>query len=97
MVVIFTKFDGLVSQEYAKLDIKDWNDRLKTAKDNAKKTFQQVYEHSVMNTEYPPKVHVQLGGGSDLQLMEEQNLMFDRYAQDREELPRVDSGDCICN
>ena len=63
LVVIFTKFDGLVKQEHAKLDnIIDWKDRLKKAKDNAKETFQQVYESSVMSTEYPPKVHVQLGG-----------------------------------
>ena len=62
-MVIFTKFDGLISQEYAKLDnIKDWKDRLKKAEDNTNKTFQQIYEHSVMNTEYPPKAHVQLGG-----------------------------------
>ena len=64
-MVVFTKFDCLVSQEYAKLDnIKDWKDRLKEAKANAKKTCQQVYESSVMDTEYPPKVHVQLGGRS---------------------------------
>ena len=40
----------------------DWKDRLKEAKDNAKKSFQQVYESSVMSTEYPPKAYVQLGG-----------------------------------
>ena len=65
LVVVFTKFDGLETQEYAKLNnINDWTDRWKEAKDNAKKTFEQVYESSVMNTEYPPKVHVQLGGRS---------------------------------
>ena len=70
-MVIFTKFDGLIKQEHAKLDnLKDWKDRLKKAEDNAEKTFQQVYMSSVMNTEYPPKVHVQLRGGIDLQLLE---------------------------
>ena len=65
LVVIFTKFDGLVKQEHAKLDnIRDWKDRLKKAEDNAKNTFQQVYEKSVMNTEHPPKAHVLLGGRS---------------------------------
>ena len=63
-MVIFNKFDGLVTQEYAKLDNSmDWKDRFKEAENNAKKTCQQVYESSVMSTEYPPKVHVQLGGG----------------------------------
>ena len=63
LVVIFTKFDGLLKQEHAKLDNNmDWKDRLKEAKDNAKKSFQQVYESSVMSTEYPPKAYVQLGG-----------------------------------
>ena len=41
----------------------DWKDRFKEAENNAKKTCKQVYESSVMNTEYPPKGHVQLGGG----------------------------------
>jgi hypothetical protein len=64
LVVIFTKFDGLVMQEYVKLDNNmDRKDRFKEAEDNAKKTFQQVYESSVMSTECPPKVHVVLGGG----------------------------------
>ena len=98
LVVIFTKFDGLITQELAKLDdMKDWNDRLKKAEDNANKTFQLIYEDSVMNTEYPPKVYVQLGGGTHLQFMEETKIMFDRYGQVREELSRVDSGDCKCN
>jgi hypothetical protein len=74
-VVIFTKFDGLIKQEHANLDNpkdwKDWKDRLKKAEHNAKKTFQQVYKSSVMNTVYPPKAHVQLRGGIDLQLLEQ--------------------------
>ncbi|KAF8654883.1 hypothetical protein AX14_008223, partial [Amanita brunnescens Koide BX004] len=60
-VVIFTKFDGLIKQEHAKLDnLKDWKDRLKKAEDNAEKTFQQVYMSSVMNTEYPPKIMLRI-------------------------------------
>ena len=71
-MVVFTKFDGLIKQEHAKLDnIENWKDRLKKAEDNAKKTFHQVYESSVMDTEYPPKAYVQLGGGSDLQSVEQ--------------------------
>ena len=64
-MVIFTKFDGLVTQEYVKLhNIRHWEDRWKEAEDNAKNTFQQIYEKIVMNTEHPPKVHVLLGGMS---------------------------------
>ena len=70
-MVIFTKFDGLIKQEHAKLDnLNNWEDRLRKAEDNAKKTFQQVYKSSVMNTEFPPKVHVQLRGGIELQFLE---------------------------
>ena len=86
-MVVFTKFDGLVSQEYAKLDnINNWKDRLKEAKENAKKTFQQVYASSVMNTEYPPKVHVQLGGRAQQSTLfwDKVMIMIGRYAQARE-------------
>ena len=41
----------------------DWKDRFTEAENNAKKTCKQVYESSVMSTEYPPNGHVQLGGG----------------------------------
>ena len=68
-MAIFTKFDGLVTKEYGKLDddIKSDEDRWKKAEDNAQDTVQQLYDR-VMNTQYPPKVHLQLRGGSDLQL-----------------------------
>ena len=71
-MAIFTKFDGLVTQEYGKLDddIESDEDRWKKAEDNAKNTFQQLYDQ-IMNTRYPPKVHVQLRGGGDLQFLEQ--------------------------
>ena len=70
LIVIFTKFDGLITQELAKLDDKmDWKDRLKKAEDNAKMTFKLLYEDRIMDTECPPKVYIQLGGGTHLQFM----------------------------
>ena len=70
LVAIFTKFDGLVTKEYGKLDddFESDEERWKKAEDNAENTFQQLYNR-IMNTQYPPKAHVQLRGGSDLQLI----------------------------
>ena len=71
LVAIFTKFDGLVTKEYGKLDdIENDEDRWEKAEDIAKNTFQQLYDR-VMNTQYPPKAHtcMQLRGESDLQFL----------------------------
>jgi hypothetical protein len=66
LVAIFTKFDGLVTKEYGKLDdIENDEDRWEKAEDIAKNSFQQLYDR-IMNTQYTPKAHVQLRGESDL-------------------------------
>ena len=68
-MAIFTKFDGLVTKEYGNLDdIENDEDRWEKAEDIAKHTFQQLYDR-IMNTQYPPKAHVQLRGESDLQFL----------------------------
>jgi hypothetical protein len=81
-VAIFTKFDGLVTKEYGKLDdIESDEDRWKKAEGNAQNTFQQLYDR-IMNTQYPPKVHVQLRGGSDLQFLGQRgDNTINRYGQ----------------
>ena len=64
-MTIFTKFDGQIVGEYIKLkdneNIEDWE----KARENAELTFQRVYLPKVLNTEHPPKAHVQLEGGYD--------------------------------
>lgn len=63
VVVIFTKFDAQIVQEYGNLNnVLDNNDRWKTARDNAENTFLQVYLPKVLNTDYPPKTFVRLEG-----------------------------------
>ena len=63
LVVVFTKFDGQIIQEYEKLD--DMDDAVKwdKARENAEITFQRVYLPKVFGTNYPPKAYVCLGGG----------------------------------
>ena len=63
LVVVFTKFDGQIIQEAGKLD--DMDDAVKwdKARKNAETTFQKVYLPKVLDTKYPPKAHVCLGGG----------------------------------
>ena len=63
LVVAFTKFDGQIIQEASKLG--DMDDAVKwdKARENAEITFQTVYLPKVLDTKYPPKAHVCLGGG----------------------------------
>ena len=63
LVVVFTKFDGQIIQEYGKLD--DMDDAVKwdKARVNAEITFQRDYLPKVFGTNYPPKAYVCLGGG----------------------------------
>ena len=63
LVVVFTKFDGQIIQEFGKLD--DMDDAVKwdKAKENAEITFQRIYLPKVYETNYPPKAYVCLGGG----------------------------------
>ena len=64
LVVVFTKFDGQIIQEYEKLDdIMDDAVKWEKARVNAEITFQRVYLPKVFGTNYPPKAYVCLGGG----------------------------------
>ena len=62
LVVVFTKFDGQIIQESGKLG--DMDDAVKwdKARENAESTFQTVYLSQVLDTKYPPKAYVCLGG-----------------------------------
>ena len=62
-MVIFTKFDAQIVQEYVKLNnLENHQDKWAKARENADNTFQSVYLEKVFNTEYPPKCYVQLEG-----------------------------------
>jgi len=57
VIVVFTKFDGRIIQEYSKLDEAklDEEARWNRAKMNAKDTLQKVYEPLVLKAPYPPR------------------------------------------
>ena len=63
LVVVFTKFDGQIIQESLKLDDMDDTVKWDQARVNAEITFQRVYLPKVLDTNYPPKAYVCLGGG----------------------------------
>ena len=63
LVVVFTKFDGQIIQEFGKLDDMDNAVKWDEARVNAEITFQQIYLPKVFGTNYPPKAYVCLGGG----------------------------------
>jgi hypothetical protein len=63
LVVVFTKFDGQIIQEYRKLGDMDDAVKWEKAGENAEITFQTVYLPKVLQTDYPPKAFVCLGGG----------------------------------
>jgi hypothetical protein len=64
VVLIFTKFDALEDMCYSKLRSQGKNHQ--EAKDLlhefANKTFQDEYLSRVLATDFPPKIHVCLGG-----------------------------------
>jgi hypothetical protein len=63
LVTIFTKFDGQIIAEYAKLnDMENVQDKWEKAKENAENTFQRIYLPKILNSEHPPKAHVRLQG-----------------------------------
>ena len=67
-MVVFTKFDGQIVQEYGKLhDIHNDEDKWNMARKKAENTFQTAYLAKFLNTEHPPKAYVQLEGRSDEQ------------------------------
>ena len=62
-MVIFTKFDAQIIQEFAKLnDWENYEDRWAEARKSADTTFQREYLDKVLGTQHPPKGHLQLEG-----------------------------------
>ncbi|KAF8737475.1 hypothetical protein AX14_012775 [Amanita brunnescens Koide BX004] len=61
LVVVFTKFDGQILNEYINLnDIDNDEDKWGKARKNADETFQRVYLPKVLNTPCPPRAYVRL-------------------------------------
>lgn len=66
LVVVFTKFDGQIVQEFGQLDdFENHGDKWDRAKEKAENTFQKVYLPKVMNTAHPPKACVRLQGSNE--------------------------------
>jgi hypothetical protein len=56
LVAVFTKFDGLVVNEYCELqDVQNEQAKWKKARANAEKTFQEHYLHQIMTVKNPPR------------------------------------------
>ena len=66
-MVIFTKFDAQIINEFANLtDVKDDLEvKWERARENAEITFQKVYLPKVLDAKYPPKAYVRLEGEND--------------------------------
>ena len=63
LVVIFTKFDAQIIQEYFKLDdMPDERVKWENAAENAEITLKHAYLPRVFGTNHPPKAYVCLGG-----------------------------------
>jgi len=61
LVAVFTKFDGLVVNEYCELlEVQNDQDKWEKARANAEKTFQEYYLHQIMAVQNPPKGFVKL-------------------------------------
>jgi len=60
-VVVFTKFDGQIVNEYVNMkDAENYEDKWDLARVKADDTFQRIYLPKVLDTEYPPKAFVRL-------------------------------------
>jgi len=59
-VVVFTKFDGQIINEYVTLMNPYIEDKWEMARNNAEHTFQEVYLPKVLDAKYPPKAYVRL-------------------------------------
>ena len=62
-MVVFTKFDGQIVNEFMTLP-DDEDNKWDKARKNADETFQRVYLPKVLNSKYPPKGYVRLEGGN---------------------------------
>ncbi|KAF8341789.1 hypothetical protein F5887DRAFT_1135775 [Amanita rubescens] len=60
LVVVFTKFDGQIINEYVTLMNPYIEDKWEMARNNAEHTFQEVYLPKVLDAKYPPKAYVRL-------------------------------------
>jgi len=69
LVVVFTKFDGQIINEYVNLPDVEVEDKWDKAKENAEATFQTVYLPKVLKAQYPPKGYVRLEGENDKKLI----------------------------
>ena len=65
LVVLFTKFDGQIINEYVNLTDPNVEDKWGKAKKSAEITFQSVYLPKVLDAKYPPKAYVLLEGEND--------------------------------
>ena len=65
LVMVFTKFDGQIIQEYGMLhDMQNDEDKWNIAREKAENTLKTVYLSKFLNTNHPPKGYVQLEGRS---------------------------------
>ncbi len=63
MVVIFTKFDGQIVNEYVNMEeAENYEDKWDLARTKADDAFQRVYLPKVLDTEHPPRAYVRLEG-----------------------------------
>jgi hypothetical protein len=63
LVAVFTKFDGLVVNEYCELHhIQNGQAKWEEARKNAENTFQKHYLHQMMTVQNHPKAFVKLEG-----------------------------------
>jgi hypothetical protein len=62
LVVVFTKFDGQIINEYVNLMDPYIKGKWEMARSNAEHTFREVYLPKVLDTKYPPKTYVRLEG-----------------------------------
>ena len=62
LVVVFTKFDGQIINEYVNLMDSYIEGRWEMARNNAEHTFREVYLPKVLDAKYPPKTYVRLEG-----------------------------------
>ena len=94
----FTKFDGLIIQEYGELNkVQDDEERWAQAKENAEKTFQEAYLSKIMDTKFPPKAHVHLQGEDGASHRDRLNLLFNRLGYARDALFWTDWDNCWFN
>ena len=80
LVVIFTKFDGQIVNEYVNLNnTESIQDKWEKAKENAEDSFQRDYLPKVLDTKHPPKAYVRLQGRNQIPCLKVEILISYRY------------------